>query len=138
MNEVVGRVEASQALYLSLQVVVKPGDEVILFEPFFDVYVNQIKLAGGTLVFVLLKFVPYLESDEGNKNGERVEVTGGTWIVEPENLKKGNLLKNPCNYTKFHRTIPLRKCTRLETEVIAKNVINSGPQCVFISNEVYK
>jgi len=36
-------VGASQALYLSLQMLVQPGDEVIVFEPYFDLYLNQIR-----------------------------------------------------------------------------------------------
>ena len=59
MTEVSVTVGASQALYLSLQTLIQPGDEVILFEPFFDLYVNQVKLAGGTPVYVPLTFVPY-------------------------------------------------------------------------------
>ena len=59
MKEVAVTVGASQALYLTLQVLIQPGDEVILFEPFFDLYLNQIRLAGGTPVFVPLKFQPY-------------------------------------------------------------------------------
>ena len=36
-------VGASQALYMGLQTVVRPGDEVIVFEPYFDLYLNQIR-----------------------------------------------------------------------------------------------
>merc|ERR1712127_322992 len=91
-NEVAVTVGASQALYLSLQTLVKPGDEVILFEPFFDLYVNQIKLAGGTPVFVPLTFVPYNSESGANGddkvNGNEEEVTGGTWILEPKKLEE--------------------------------------------------
>jgi aspartate/methionine/tyrosine aminotransferase len=45
---------ASQALFLSLQTLLSPGDEVLLIEPFFDLYLGQIRLAGGTPVFVPL------------------------------------------------------------------------------------
>lgn len=38
---------ASQALYVSFQAILSPGDEVILLEPFFDLYLGQIKMAGG-------------------------------------------------------------------------------------------
>ena len=73
MEEVAVTVGASQALYLSLQTLVRPGDEVILFEPFFDLYVNQVKLAGGTPVFVPLRFEPY-DFDENNAVGGQSEV----------------------------------------------------------------
>jgi DNA-binding transcriptional MocR family regulator len=36
MAEVAVTVGASQALYLSLQTLIQPGDQVILFEPFFE------------------------------------------------------------------------------------------------------
>ena len=130
MNEVAVTVGASQALYLCLQTLIKPGDEVILFEPFFDLYQNQIKLAGGTPVYVPLTFVPYNED-----NGE---VTGGEWVLEPEKLKqaispktRAIILNSPHN--------PTGKVFNLsEMKHIAANVIAAGPQCVVISDEVYK
>ncbi len=130
MNEVAVTVGASQALYLCLQTLVKPRDEVILFEPFFDLYVNQIKLAGGTPVYVPLKFVPYSDDDG--------VVTGGEWILEPEKLKKAIssktraiILNSPHN--------PTGKVFNLsEMKQIAESVVAAGPQCVVISDEVYK
>eukprot|EP00956_Cyclotella_meneghiniana_P003342 scaffold4066_cov63-Cyclotella_meneghiniana.AAC.2 len=80
MNEIAVTVGASQALYLSLQTLVKPGDEVILFEPFFDLYVNQIKLAGGIPVYVPLTFVPY--------NTQNGSASGGEWVLEPGKLEE--------------------------------------------------
>jgi len=141
MNEVAVTVGASQALYLSLQTLVKPGDEVILFEPFFDLYVNQIKLAGGTPVFVPLTFVPYnseIVNGNSNGNGGEEEVTGGTWILEPEKLEekissktRAIILNSPHNPTG-------KVFTLSEMQMIADNVIKAGPQCVVISDEVYK
>jgi len=136
MNEVSVTVGASQALYLSLQTLVKPGDEVILFEPFFDLYVNQIKLAGGTPVFVPLTFVPYNDANDDNDDND--EITGGTWILEPEKLEnavssktRAIILNSPHNPTG-------KVFTLSEMKTIAKNVEKAGPQCVVISDEVYK
>lgn len=46
---------ATQAIYLSIKAVINPGDEVIIFEPFYDSYVGSILLAGGVPVPVTLK-----------------------------------------------------------------------------------
>lgn len=54
MNEVAVTVGASQALYLALTLFLKPHDEVILFEPFFDLYGKQIKLTGAIPKYVSL------------------------------------------------------------------------------------
>ena len=142
MNEVSVTVGASQALYLSLQTLVKPGDEVILFEPFFDLYVNQIKLAGGTPVYVPLTFVPYNSSDDegigGDTTNDESVITGGTWVLEPEKLQekitpktRAIILNSPHNPTG-------KIFTQSEMEVIASSVETAGPQCVVISDEVYK
>lgn len=43
---------ASEALMMSILALVHPGDEVIVIEPFYDLYIPVIKLAGGTPVIV--------------------------------------------------------------------------------------
>jgi kynurenine--oxoglutarate transaminase/cysteine-S-conjugate beta-lyase/glutamine--phenylpyruvate transaminase len=53
-QEVAVTVGASQALYLALTVLLRPDDEIILFEPFFDLYYKQIKLTGAKPVYVPL------------------------------------------------------------------------------------
>ena len=54
-NEVCVTVGASQALYLSLMTLLKPSDEIVIFEPYFDLYLKQIKLIPGvTTRFVSL------------------------------------------------------------------------------------
>lgn len=45
---------------MTLQAILSPGDEVILLEPFFDLYVGQIRLAGG-----VPKFVPMIARNGG-------------------------------------------------------------------------
>lgn len=45
---------ATEALYCSITAIVDEGDEVILFEPFYDSYLADIYLAGGIPKFVTL------------------------------------------------------------------------------------
>jgi kynurenine--oxoglutarate transaminase/cysteine-S-conjugate beta-lyase/glutamine--phenylpyruvate transaminase len=128
MKEVAVTVGASQALYLTLQVLIQPGDEVILFEPFFDLYLNQIRLAGGTPIFVPLEFQPY----------DTNRFTGGDWVLKRETLlqkvtikTKAIILNSPHNPTGkvFNRT---------EMEYIAESLELANPDCVVLSDEVYK
>ena len=128
MKEVAVTVGASQALYLTLQVLIQPGDEVILFEPFFDLYLNQIRLAGGTPVFVPLKFQPYDDDT----------FTSGDWILQRETLHekvstktKAIILNSPHNPTG-------KVFTRTEMEYIAEALELTGPDCIVLSDEVYK
>jgi len=135
MSEVAVTVGASQALYLSLQTLVKPGDEVVLFEPFFDLYVNQVKLAGATPVFVPLKFVPYDENDNAT---DANSVGGGEWMLDADVLKRSVgpktraiLLNSPHNPTG-------KIFTRDEMESIAEALDLANPDSVVLSDEVYK
>jgi kynurenine--oxoglutarate transaminase/cysteine-S-conjugate beta-lyase/glutamine--phenylpyruvate transaminase len=132
MAEVAVTVGASQALYLCLQTLVRPGDEVILFEPFFDLYVNQIKLAGGIPVYVPLTFVPF--NNDGSGGG------GGRWILESNKLRdkisstktRAIILNSPHNPTgKVFTHSEMLDVAQIVTEV-------AGPQCVVLSDEVYK
>lgn len=50
---------ATQALFTAVTACVRPGDEVIVFEPVYDSYVPAIELAGGTVVRMRLAAPDY-------------------------------------------------------------------------------
>ncbi|KAL3811087.1 hypothetical protein ACHAXA_008064 [Cyclostephanos tholiformis] len=135
MGEVAVTVGASQALYLCLQTLVEPGvcDEVVLFEPFFDLYANQIRLAGGKPIYVPLTFVP--ASSSRIKGGG-----GGTWMLESERLRERVSYAKTCAVILNSPHNPTGKVfTYGEMLSISKIVMNdAGPKCVVISDEVYK
>jgi methionine aminotransferase len=49
----------TEALFAAITATVRPGDEVILFEPAYDAYVPAIQLSGGKPVFLPLRFPEY-------------------------------------------------------------------------------
>jgi aspartate/methionine/tyrosine aminotransferase len=73
-NEVAVTVGASQALYLALTLFLKANEEVVLFEPFFDLYGKQIKLTGAIPKYVSL--------------GGRCATASDPWALDIETLKK--------------------------------------------------
>lgn len=52
VDQVRGTVGALHGMYLTMQALLNPGDEVIIHEPYFSPYKDQIVLAGGTPVIV--------------------------------------------------------------------------------------
>ena len=50
---------ATQAIFTAVAALVRPGDEVIVFEPVYDSYVPSIELNGGTAVPCRLTFPDY-------------------------------------------------------------------------------
>ncbi len=50
---------ATEALFAAITAVIRPGDEVVVFEPAFDSYVPAIRLNGGTPVYVSMKTPDY-------------------------------------------------------------------------------
>ncbi len=53
-SEVLVTAGASEALAASIAAFVNPGDEVIVFEPYYDIYPAAVALAGGKLMTVPL------------------------------------------------------------------------------------
>lgn len=49
---------ATEGIFATIQALVEPGDEVILFEPFYDSYPASVIMAGGTPVYVPLRPAP--------------------------------------------------------------------------------
>jgi aspartate/methionine/tyrosine aminotransferase len=59
---------ATEGIFLSILSTVNPGDEVIVFEPFYDSYVSSIKVAGGIPVPVTLSAPDFsINADELEK-----------------------------------------------------------------------
>src|SRR5204862_3815274 len=49
----------TEAIFDAVAAVVRPGDEVIVFEPCYDSYVPAVELNGGTAVVVSLRYPEY-------------------------------------------------------------------------------
>ncbi len=62
-HEVMVTSGATEALAGALLAILKPGDEVVLFEPMYDAYLPLVRLAGGIPKFVKLK-PPHWQFDE--------------------------------------------------------------------------
>ena len=58
-SEVTVTAGATQAIFTAVAAFVRPGDEVIVFEPVYDSYVPAIETVGGTAVFAQLKYPDY-------------------------------------------------------------------------------
>ncbi len=54
-TEVTVATGASETLFCTILGLINPGDEVILFEPYFDIYVPDITIAGGVPRYVPLR-----------------------------------------------------------------------------------
>jgi methionine transaminase len=50
---------ATEGIFSTLSALVRPGDEVLLFQPCYDSYVPVVQLNGGVPVFVTLRFPEY-------------------------------------------------------------------------------
>ncbi|MCJ1416624.1 hypothetical protein MMC32_002962 [Xylographa parallela] len=46
---------ANEGMLSAFMAFIEPGDEVIIFEPFFDQYISNIEMAGGTIRYVPLQ-----------------------------------------------------------------------------------
>ena len=117
-NEIAITVGASQALFLALSTLLRSGDEVVLFEPFFDLYLKQIALVGAIPKFVRLG-APSSNSDDH-------------WAIDFEALEKSIspktrvlILNSPHNPTG-------KVFTRSEMEALA-SIVRKHPHITGIS-----
>ncbi len=107
---------ATEGLFCAIQTVVNPGDEVIIFEPAYDLYAPAIALAGGKAKPVTLEFPDYsIPWDELNK-----AITPGT---------KAIIINTPHNPT---GSVLTHKDMLLLQDLVLKNDL------FLISNEAYE
>jgi len=127
-TDIATAVGCTNALYCALQGMISPGDEVLLLEPAFDVYIAQTKMAGGVPKFVPLRLNP-----------SRTAATSANeaFILDMEELENGItdktrvfILNSPHNPTG-------KMFSREEMEKIAE-IMERYPQVTVIADEVYE
>lgn len=120
-TEIAITVGASQALFLTLQALVDPGDEVLVIEPAFDLYYGQIRVAGATAVGVPMSLDP--ESGEWHLDSQRLSdaITPRTRVL---------ILNSPHNPTG-------KVFSRAEMLELAA-IVRRHPDLIVLSDEVYK
>jgi len=89
-HEVTVTAGATEALMSSLLSLVHPGDEVIVIEPFYDLYIPVIQLAGGVPVVVSME-APTTENPRYRVDWQRVEDS----ITQKTRLLVVNFPHNP-------------------------------------------
>ncbi len=128
---------ASGALYLTLSCLVDDGDEVIVLEPTFDIYLGAIRLAGGVPRCVPLQWNGPPKDHPLPASISKGLSCAADWSVDWEALRKALgprtrvlMLNTPHN--------PLGKVfTRAELEQLAE-MIRPHPQITVLSDEVYE
>jgi len=133
---------ATEALFSAAQALVDPGDEVIMFEPFYDAYAPDVTMAGGVPRSVRLH-PPISDdrrptTDDRGGQSEQSSVVGrrsSTWWFDPAELRAAFsprtrllMLNTPHNPTG-------KVFTRAELELIAELCIEHDT--LVLADEVY-
>eukprot|EP01104_Vermistella_antarctica_P013586 TRINITY_DN4137_c0_g1_i1.p1 TRINITY_DN4137_c0_g1~~TRINITY_DN4137_c0_g1_i1.p1 ORF type:complete len:465 (+),score=80.14 TRINITY_DN4137_c0_g1_i1:57-1451(+) len=127
-SEVLVTVGASEALFASIQAFVGPGDEVVLVEPFFDLYVGAVKMAGGVPKYVPLR---WKEGPAGEaKKASQFYVDEAELDAAMNDKTKLIVLNTPHN--------PTGKVFGVDDLDMFARVLKSHPQVLAISDEVYE
>ncbi len=107
---------ATYAIFTAIAALIRPGDEVIVFEPTYDSYVPSIEVQGGVPVYIGLKFPDYhIDWDE-----VRRAITPRTRAI---------LINTPNNPTASIFTA---------ADMQALEKITRGTGIVIVSDEVYE
>lgn len=78
-KEVTVTTGANEGMLSAFMAFVEPGDEVIVFEPFFDQYIANIEMPGG-----VVRYVPMLPP----KDGATKTTSAGDWTIDFDALEK--------------------------------------------------
>jgi methionine aminotransferase len=115
-SEVTVTAGATQAIFTAIAAFVRPGDEVIVFEPVYDSYVPAIETVGGTVVFARLKLPDY--APDWAQVAQLISAKTRLIILNSPHNPTGSLL------------------TAVDLEKLAK--LLRGTDIVVLSDEVYE
>ncbi|SPO03323.1 probable BNA3 - Arylformamidase [Cephalotrichum gorgonifer] len=117
---------ANEGMLSAFMAFVEEGDEVIVFEPFFDQYISNIEIPGGKIVYVPMS---------PPKDGATVTSSAANWTIDFDALRRAIsprtkmiVLNTPHN--------PVGKIySREELEIIGDLCVKN--QILILSDEVY-
>ena len=131
-TQIATAVGCTNALYCTLQGLLNPGDEVLLLEPAFDIYIAQVKMAGGIPVYC-----PLRPQSTSSTTGGSIPSASKHFTLDLDELEhhltqktKVLILNTPHNPTG-------KMFSRSELEGISK-LLERYPQVVVIADEVYE
>ncbi len=107
---------ATEACYVAITSVIKPGDEVIIFEPSFDCYEPAINLSGGKAVFVELSYPDY--HINWQKVKEKISEKTRLIIINSPHNPTGSILR--------------------KADMLALTELVKGTNILVLSDEVYE
>lgn len=125
-TEICTTVGASEGLYATIQALVGPGDEAVIMEPVFDIYLGAIVMSQCTPKYVSLRPKPNVSNP-----------TSEDWVLDMKEFEaafnektKLFIINNPQNPTG-------KVFSRKELEEIS-NVVKKFPHVTVVSDEVYE
>lgn len=117
---------ANEGMLSAFMAFIEPGDEVIVFEPFFDQYISNIEMPGGKIVYVPM---------HPPASGATETSSAGEWTVNFEELEKAITPKTKMIVINTPHN-PIGKVFRKdELEKIADLCVKN--QIIILSDEVY-
>lgn len=125
--EIVTTVGATEGIFATIQALVEPGDEVILFEPFYDSYPASVIMAGGTPVYVPVR--PPTESATSDSKA-------ADWYIEPSELEAAFSERTRLIIINTPQNALGKVFTRSELEMIAQLVLKYD--AYVLADEVYE
>jgi kynurenine---oxoglutarate transaminase / cysteine-S-conjugate beta-lyase / glutamine---phenylpyruvate transaminase len=130
-------VGCTNVLYCALQGLLNPNDEVICFEPAFDIYSSQVRMAGGIPVYVPLRNNPNRHQEENQSNKNILSKANDQFVFDIAEFEaaittktKVILLNTPHN--------PTGKMFTYEELSNIATVVQKYPHITIISDEVYE
>jgi len=121
------------AIYTALTTVLKPGDEVIVFQPCYDSYIPNIVLNGATPVFVDLSYPDYRIDWKQVKN----KITPHTRMImlnSPHIQPAQFYIRKTCNnWLRLYKTLPYLFSAMKFTNISFLMKYHTKAYCVFPS-----
>lgn len=118
---------ANEGILSCLMGLLNPGDEVIVFEPFFDQYIPNIELMGGKVVYVPIN--PPKGMDERVVKGTEWTIDYDEFAKAITDKTKAVIINTPHN--PIGKVFTKEELTKIGNICVEKNV-------VIISDEVYE